>query len=159
MTVDVRVHHPDYAAAKLSIMAARDCYLGERAVKSRADLYLPRLTGQRPDEYAAYKMRAAFYSIVSRTIGALTGLAVQGDVAVRGNEETVAQMKDSAHGMQLFESTNMTVAELLLQGRYSILLDAPREARTVGLYGYVSDALINWDTDTRTTRGATGWPC
>jgi hypothetical protein len=147
MTDDVRVHHPDYSAAKLSIMAARDCYLGERAVKARADLYLPRLTGQKIEEYAAYKMRATFYSIVSRTIAALTGLAVQGEVAVRGNDETLKQMKDAIHGLQLFESTNLAVAELLLQGRIGILLDAPEFSTTVGLYGYVSDAITNWDVD------------
>lgn len=149
MTIDVRVPHPDYAAARLSIMAARDCFLGERAVKARADLYLPRLEGQKPYEYNAYKMRATFYSIVGRTVGALTGLAVQGDVAIVGNEETVDQMTDSPHGMQRFEASSLATRELLLQGRYGILLDAPGLARTVGLYGYVSDAIINWDVDSR----------
>lgn len=143
--IDVRVTHPDYAAAKFSIMAARDCYLGERAVKARADLYLPRLSGQKPDEYEAYKKRATFYSIVARTVAALTGLAIQGDVAIKGNEETTKQMKDAAHGMQLFELSAQTVAELLLQGRWGLLLDAPEQAQTVGIYGYVSDSITNWD--------------
>ncbi len=147
MTIDVRVLHPDYASAHLSMIAARDCYLGERAIKARGHMYLPYLSGQKTEEYHAYKMRATFYSIVSRTVGALTGLAVQGDVAIRGNEETTKQMPDSPHGMQLFEATSATVAELLLQGRYGFLLDAPSSARTVGLYGYVSDSIINWEVN------------
>lgn len=142
--IDVRVQHPDYAAAKLSIMAARDCFLGERAVKQRADLYLPRLSGQSVDEYAGYKMRATFYSIVGRTVAALTGLAIQGEVSIKGNEETVKQMKDAPHGMQLFELNVQTVAEILLQGRWGLLLDAPAESNTVGIYGYVSDSIWNW---------------
>lgn len=147
MSLDVRVHHPAYADAKLSIVAARDAFLGERAVKARADLYLPRLTGQKPEEYHAYKKRATFYSIVGRTVGALTGLAMQGEVAKTGNEETIRQMKDSEHGMQLFEATLVTVSELLLQGRVGILVDAPEVSSTVGLYSYISDSIINWDTD------------
>jgi len=147
MNIDVRVYHPEYSQARQSIMAARDCYMGERAVKARADLYLPRLTGQTPSEYHAYKQRATFYSIVARTVGALTGLAVQGDVAIAGNKETTRQMEDAPHGMQLFESSSRTVSELLLQGRYGILLDSPTESRSVGLYGYVSDAIINWTVD------------
>lgn len=147
MTIDVRVKHPDYKAAHPSIMAARDCFLGERAVKYRGTLYLPSLSGQKGEEYNAYKTRATFYSIVGRTVGALTGLAVQGDVAVKGNQDIVKQMKDSPHGLQLFECTNQTVAELLLQGKFGILLDAPAEAQTVGMYGYVSDSIINWDFD------------
>jgi hypothetical protein len=146
-TIDVRVPHPSYKDAYHSIISARDCYLGERAVKARADFYLPRLSGQKMDEYYAYKMRATFYSIVGRTIGALTGLAIQGDVAVKGNEETTKQMKDNEHGMQLFEATLMAVSEILLQGRIGILIDSPMQSSTVGLYGYISDDIINWETD------------
>lgn len=147
MSLDVRVKHPDYKAAHPSIMAARDCFLGERAVKHRATLYLPALSGQKGEEYNAYKTRATFYSIVGRTVGALTGLAVQGDVAITGNKEIVDQMKDAPHGLQLFECTNQTVAELLLQGKFGILLDSPERATTVGIYGYVSDSIINWEFD------------
>lgn len=147
MTIDVRVKHPEYAAAHASVMAARDCFQGERAVKFRGTLYLPSLTGQKGDEYHAYKTRATFYSIVGRTVGALTGLAVQGEVAIKGNEEIVRQMKDTPHGLQLFECTNQSVSELLLQGKFGILLDAPKESTTVGLYGYVSDSIINWELD------------
>lgn len=149
MALDVRVFHPHYADAHLSIQAARDCYNGERAVKARADLYLPRLTGQKVEEYSAYKKRATFYSIVSRTVSALTGLAMQGEVTKRGNEETLKQMEDSEHGMQLFETRLQSVSELLLQGRYGILVDAPETgtAKTVGLYGYISDSIINWDVN------------
>jgi hypothetical protein len=145
--LDVRIPHPEYAAAKLSIMAARDAYLGERAIKDRADLYLPRLSGQKVEDYAAYKMRAMFYSIVGRTVQALTGLAVQGEIAKKGNDEILNQMKEALHGLQLFELHQQTVAELLLQGRIGILLDAPDEASTVGIYFYVSDSIINWSLD------------
>lgn len=145
--IDVRVYHPHFSDSRLSIMAARDCYMGERAVKARADLYLPRLRGQTMDEYHAYRMRATFYSIVGRTVNALTGLAVQGDVAIRGNDETVQQMKDTEHGMQLFEARLSTISEILLQGRYGMLIDSPSQSRTVGLYGYISDSIINWDVD------------
>lgn len=146
-TIDVRVPHPDYVDAQESIQAARDCFLGERAVKARGDLYLPRLSGQTPTEYLAYKKRATFYSIVARTVAALTGLAIQGEVTKAGNQETLDQMDDAPHGMQLFEAEIKAIAELMLEGRFGILVDAPDEAKEVGLYGYVSDSIINWDTD------------
>lgn len=147
MTIDVRMKHPSYRASEPSIQAARDAYMGERAVKSRGVTYLPALTGQNNREYNAYKLRATFYSIVARTVAALTGLALTGDIIQRGNQETLDQMVDSAHGLQLHESAMFVVVELLLQGRTGIFLDSPAEARTVGLYGYVSDAIINWETN------------
>lgn len=52
----------------------RDTADGERAVKERGEEYLPKLGGQEPEEYAAFKKRASFFNATRRTIDGLTGM-------------------------------------------------------------------------------------
>ncbi len=66
MAVDSR--HPEYVAAAPQWSRARDVLSGEDAVKAEGERYLPRLDSQSDAEYAAYKMRAAFFGAMARTV-------------------------------------------------------------------------------------------
>lgn len=147
MALDVRVQHPQYKAFYASIMAARDCFDGERAVKARGNMYLPQLSGQRFEDYQAYKSRATFYAIVGRTVMALTGLATHGTPTVEASPEARKMMAEAPHGLQFEELKYKCILETQLMGRFGILIDSPAVSQTVGLYPYLSDDIINWRTD------------
>jgi hypothetical protein len=145
--IDVTVAHPDYLAIIMDTIAARDCYSGERAVKAKGIEYLPRLSGQTNEEYAAYKTRATFYSIVGRTATALTGLAVAGDPQVQASPEMRKLMYENQFGLEFSELRYKSMIELQLTGRFGVLVDAPQGSRTVGCIPYVSESVINWRLD------------
>jgi len=147
MSIDVSQMHPSFAAMYPSIIAARHCFLGERAIKEAGELYLPKLTGMTDPEYKAYKLRATFFSIVSRTVLALTGLAMQGEPQMDVPREIRDQMADADHGLQFQELRYKAVCETLLCGRVGILIDAPRGSKTLGIYPYVSESIFNWRLD------------
>jgi len=147
MAIDVTVLHPALATILSDIIAARDCFKGERAVKARGTAYLPQLSGQTREEYHAYKQRATFYSIVGRTATALTGLAVAGEPHIRASTDIRKLMDNPDFGMQFSEARYKAMQEIQLVGRFGVLIDAPIGAKQVGLIPYVSESIINWELD------------
>ena len=51
----------------------RDAIEGDEAIKAANVRYVPQLTGQTPDEYAAYLQRATYFNATQRTLDALSG--------------------------------------------------------------------------------------
>jgi hypothetical protein len=145
--IDVSVRHPSYDEFIQDTIAARDCFAGERAVKARGVSYLPQLSGQTRDEYNSYKLRATFYSIVGRTVTALTGLAMTGDPQIKASKEMLDQMIHPEFGVDLEEFRYKTLLEIQLVGRMGWLIDSPRQARNVGIIPYISESVINWELD------------
>lgn len=72
MTVDAKNEALNEYGAKWK--RVRDCVAGGDAVRKTGREYLPELSGQEPDEYRAYSLRASFYEATGRTKEALTGL-------------------------------------------------------------------------------------
>ena len=66
--------HAEYDAALPAWLRARDAIAGEDAVKAGGVRYLPRLTSQTDDDYAAYKARASFFNATARTAEGYLGL-------------------------------------------------------------------------------------
>jgi hypothetical protein len=66
--------HVDYDAALPGWVRGRDLLAGEDAVKAAGEKYLPRLEGQRDDDYAAYKARACFSNATRRAADAFVGM-------------------------------------------------------------------------------------
>jgi len=145
--IDVTVKHPSYYGFIEDTIAARDCFAGERAVKARGTMYLPQLSGQTRDEYNAYKMRSTFYSIVGRTVTALTGLAMNGDPQINASPEMQKQLFEPEFGVDLIEFRYKTLLEIQLVGRMGWLIDAPAGSRSLGVIPYISESVINWRLD------------
>ena len=140
--------HPLFRAMLPDLVAARDCFAGERAIKERGTAYLPRLSGQSNEEYAAYKMRATFYSIVGRTVTALTGIAVVSDPTIEAPEEIRQIMVDNAYGLQFDEMRYRALRDVQLVGRFGVLVDAPEgDSSYLGALPYPSEAIIDWEVD------------
>lgn len=148
MQVSTKPTHPLYQEMLPDLIAARDCYAGERSIKERGVKYLPRLTGQSNEEYHAYKQRATFYSIVGRTVTALTGIAVVADPQIEAPDEIRTLMTDNPYGLQFDELRYRSLRDVQLVGRFGVLIDAPEgESQDIGIVPYSSEAIINWELD------------
>lgn len=140
--------HPQYAARAVDWRKCRDAFEGQGAIKAGGPLYLPKLTGQSDTDYNAYKLRALFYAITSKTISALLGMATQKPPVVKHPPELSPYLVDDS-GVQLYEMLSTALAENLLMGRFGVLVDRPEDGGPPTLAPYTTESIINWRTDTR----------
>lgn len=142
----VNTYHIDYEMHREDWRTCRDAYRGQRAVKKAHHRYLPRLSGQTDEEYEAYKTRALFYSITSKSVSALVGMAIARPPILKYPEQMSSYFVDNS-GTQFFEALGTTIAEILLMGRYGILIDRSEDNAEPQIHGYKTEAIINWKTD------------
>jgi hypothetical protein len=129
---------------------------GELSVKDAGTLLLPKLTGQTPEEYKAYKGRGAFYNIFSRTILGYIGLilkkepkVVQESSQLKKLLTTLTLQKESFR-----EVIRLVVQKLLEKGYLGILVDMPpandsenTATRDPYLSLYNADSILNFRQD------------
>lgn len=153
MSVDTK--HPDYAAFSGEWKEMRDTYGGARLVKKAGREYLPMPGGFRaqPDKgeamYAAYQKRAQFPELVAPTIRGMIGV-IHGSEWQINMPDALASIweRSTKDGMSLEAFTRRVTGEVLLAGRYGILVDLPREGGEVPyLAGYPAETIINWSVD------------
>ena len=65
--------HPLYDDAKEKWTRVRDSYLGSDAIKSKGEIYLPKLSSQEKGEYDAYVMRSMYVNAIKNTVQGLVG--------------------------------------------------------------------------------------
>lgn len=139
----VNTPHPDHEHWHEDWRTCRDAFKGQRAVKRASQRYLKRLTGQTNSEYEAYKHRALFYSITSKSVSGLVGMATARP-AVRRYPEAMAPYFDDNSGTQFYEAFSSIVGELLLMGRYGLLVDRSVTDGLPSLHGYKTEDILNW---------------
>lgn len=135
--------HPYYKAYEDQWVDCRNCYDGQKAVKEAGERYLPRLSGQSDAEYKAYKTRALFYSITSKTISALVGMALDQPPGLKYPDSMRSYFEDHA-GVQFSECLSATILEILLMGRFGTLVDRPAGGGEPYLTLYTTENIINW---------------
>lgn len=141
--------HPEYLNMAAAYKRIRDCYDGEDAIKNAAEVYLPKLTGQTPQDYANYKYRALFFPITGKTCSSMVGMALTKPPKLEYPDLLQSYFVDSESGYQFTEFTASTFSEIILMGRYGVLVDAP-EAPKEGepyLVQYKAENVINWTVD------------
>lgn len=135
--------HPEYVDRIDDWTICRDVYEGQRAVKEAGERYLPKLKSQEPEDYRAYKKRALFYSITSKTISALTGMAMSKPIISEHPEELNYLFVDNS-GLEFYEFVVKTLNEVLLMGRFGVLLDRAYENAPPSLVTYPTESIVNW---------------
>jgi hypothetical protein len=101
---------------------------GESAIKAAGELYLPKLSGQTPNEYKAYLARGSFFNAFSRTVGGLTGAVMQKSPKIDCSTETLEFLKDiTLSGESVMEVCRQAVQNVLEFGYFGILIDCPPE--------------------------------
>ena len=142
----VNSQHPEYKARAEDWIKCRDAFEGQSAIKAAGVKYLPKLSEQTTDDYNAYKTRALFYSITSKTISALVGMASSKRPIVTHPSELDKFFLDDS-GVQFYEMLSQSLSENLLMGRFGVLVDRPESGGLPELVGYTAESIINWRTD------------
>lgn len=135
--------HPYYKEYEPQWIDCRTCYEGQKAVKEAGIRYLPRLSGQTDEEYNAYKMRALFYSITSKTVSALVGMAMDQPPELKYPRGMASYFEDHA-GVQFNECLTAALMEILLMARFGALVDRPANGGDPYIVLYRTEDIINW---------------
>lgn len=143
----VNSFHPLYAEYSSKWSKCRDSFEGSDTVKAKGTTYLPRLSEQSDEEYKAYKLRALFYSITSKTIESLVGLAMQKDAILKYPSDMIKYFEDNS-GVEFYELLGRAFSEVMLMGRYGVLIDRPINSGPPQPSAYTCESIINWDADT-----------
>lgn len=143
--IPVASTHPQYKHWEKEWQKCRDCYNGQSAVKARGERYLPKLSGQSPQDYDAYKDRALFYSITSKSVSSLVGMVTLKTPIIKYPPELDYIFKDKS-GVQFYEVLTKGLAENILMSRYGMLADRPNGGKT-NVYIYTTESILHWITD------------
>lgn len=134
------------------------CLEGEDEVHKEGEKYLPKLSGQTPQEYMSYVMRTPFYNATARTRDGLLGMIFRKAPTVTptvGMEAILDDMTLDNTGID--ELAEKITAELLGVGRMGILVEYPKpiegvvtlaDASANNMRPYVTtyeaEQIINW---------------
>jgi hypothetical protein len=153
----------EYSEAIHRWQRARDCFEGSDAVKAQGTKYLPKLDSHKQgamtdlnmSKYDEYKMRALFYNATGRTVEGLAGALFQTNPAIELPEQVRPDMEDvTLDGKDAAGFGLQTTREVLLTGRYGILVEMPAEesalyseVRRPYWCGYRAEDIISWRTE------------
>lgn len=138
--------HPEYNKRIPEWIKCRDAFEGQAEIKRKGVKYLPRLSEQTDDEYSAYKERALFYSITSKSVAAMVGIAMSKPPVLKYPKEMKAYFEENS-GIQFYEIWSNSLSEDLLMGRYGVLVDRPLTGGMPRTRGYVAEDILNWVED------------
>ena len=153
----IDTEHPEYAARTPDWTIMRDCYEGERKIKSKSFTYLPATGGMIEDgaeiskepglsAYIAYRLRAVFPDAVEDATKILVG-AMHRKPAKIELPPQLEEMRDLAtRGGDSLEGLLRKInEEQLLAGRVGLLADVTPARDVPHLVSYAAEAIINWD--------------
>ena len=150
----VSSHHPDYDEYRLEWKLCRDAYRGEQAIKEGGTRYLPMPSGfkTQPDKgvdlYSAYSARAQFPSIMPQTIAGMVGVIHRAEAQIEMPDAMMPLWERATpDGLPLEVLHRRITSELLIAGRYGLLVDVRDGEPLPMIAGYIAEVLINWDED------------
>lgn len=116
--------HSQYTESSAVWKRCRDSRKGEDAIKLGGEIYLPKLGGQDEAEYAAYKLRARYYTAFGKTIAGHVGLAMRKGVIIEQPEslESISSNIDRK-GADIPAYYKTLLSEILEVGRVGTLVD------------------------------------
>lgn len=143
----VSTKHPEYVYWSADWQKCRDAYDGQRAIKAAGVKYLPKLSEQTAEDYDSYKQRALFYSITSKSVGALVGMVVAKRPVIKSPKGMEPYFTEDS-GTQFYELLATATSETLLLGRYGVLVDRIGNGMPQ-MNGYKAESILNWKVDDR----------
>lgn len=152
---NIDYEHPDYTQNVNTWVKNRDCYKGDKAIKDKGEIYLPKLTGLSEDEYETYKQRGLFVNYVKLTADGMIGQIMRKDPTVEGLNLDTDNIDGS--GGTIYNLFRRTTKELITVGRTGLFVDYYTtdaenviEAELKGEKAYITswnaEAIINWRT-------------
>lgn len=149
MPTEVDTKHEQYKEYEADYLLIADVKAGDRRIKEQGTKYLPKLTGQTPTQYMAYKDRGVFYGATSRTITGLTGALMRRSPEVEHPNSIKPVLEDvTSEGYTLEEVMQSTAESILSFGRHGILVDlADSHTSNIYLTEYEAVDILNWRTE------------
>lgn len=150
--------HPEYTTGRIyDWLLCEDAYQGETAIKARGVRYLPKPSGYsaaggHADDglaaYAAYKDRAEFMEVMGPSVGAMVGIIHDRELQIEV-PSALEYLFENADGKRktLTDFHRLITRNLLVTGRYGVLVDAPGGGGDPYLAGYKGQTIINWDDE------------
>lgn len=135
-----------YSANQYKWQRCRDANEGSDAVKGRTSVYLPKLSGQKDDQYKAYLLRALFFGATQRTVEGTTG-AIMRKPPTYDLPPRLDYLQDNATstGIAMTEFAKQIIKELFITGRIGVLVDRSKEEGGQLYWAlYSAEAIINW---------------
>lgn len=142
--------HPLYTHYFPDWLQIRDCIAGERTIKERDTLYLPRLEAQKQQDYGPYKARAVFYNATSRTVEGLMGSIFRRPFSIQNIDEEKINLKNITRTGESFTTFLKQITEEVISvGRVGALVDLPDE-ESINPDPYIcvynAENILNWST-------------
>lgn len=146
----VEAKHPAYNRYIERWLRCRHVHEGGDTIKQHNELYLPRLSAQRQNEYDAYLKRALWFGATSRTVQGLRGAVFRKDPSIdypqRAQSLTDRITDDNLDAISLGQEV---VTEQLVTGRIGLLVDMPpNEGTEPYVSRYTAEDIVNWRTET-----------
>jgi hypothetical protein len=138
--------HPEYLARTEQMTKCRDAFEGQEAIHKAGIKYLPKLTGQSQSAYNAYKKRALFYAITSKSISSMVGMATQKEPIIVRPDVLKPYLEDD-NSIEFYELYTILLTENLLQGRIGCYIDRPIAGGKLKANIYLTENIVNWETD------------
>ena len=137
--------HPVVDALKPDWDRCRDCHAGQRRIKSRGVLYLPKPRGMTIDGYEAYLNRAVYFGIYRRTIGSMLGLLYSREPAFV--VDLAFPSDDVGGNRSLLALTTDFSRELLIMGRCGLWVDFDTDRQVSTLRTVRAEDVVTWRSD------------
>ncbi len=148
-------HYDEYA---LKWARCRAACIGQSAVHSAGEKFLPKLSGQTDDDYDAYKLRATYFNAAGRTLDGLLGMIFRKPIEVTVPASLQAVIDDIDLAGTPLEGLAMQVVHDVIQaGRIGLLVEYPTVsqqpisaagASALNLRPYVStyaaESILDW---------------
>lgn len=144
--------HPLYDDRKAEWETMRHIKRGAKAVKEKGEAYLSKPSGFNAQTdgglamYAAYKVRAQFPDLLRPTLLGMVGLVhrIEAQIDLPAAMKPITE-RATRFGLTLEALHKKITFELLLQGRYGLLVDAPEDGADLPfIAGYSAESIINW---------------
>ena len=147
--------HPLYTAHEEQAQRVRDAVAGSDAVKARGTTYLPNPDKDDEDRYAAYKDRAVWLGVTSRTHSGMLGAVFRKTPTIKLPSAIEYMARDAdGSGMSLEQFDKQACSHVMQAGSHGVLVDFPEaedgltKEQTAGLKAtlrhYTSDNIVNW---------------
>ena len=138
--------HPLYDDSKEKWTRVRDSYLGSDAIKSKGEIYLPKLSSQEKGEYDAYVMRSMYVNAIKNTVQGLVGAVMRINPVINAPDRIMELAQDiTGTGVSLNDFISNMLSEQLLMGRQGVMID--RTTERAYLSGYTTEQMTNWMED------------
>lgn len=143
--------HPEYEYWRPDWQKIRDVLAGQREVKRKQGVYLPKMPGADVDDYRIYLDRAVFYNMTGQTLNGMLGQVFRREPVVRNLPDSFKNAINTfaKDGSSHAQFTKTVMGEQIGLGRFGVLVDAPasasRRAPKSYAVGYAAENIIDWD--------------